>query len=100
MDVNFGANAEIFISNINKEKYIEEKTITDHMKAVKDLEILEIKQMSHEDARCKSFLVSVKGTDRQKALTAELWPYGVRVREYRHFRSREENENRRSQQFQ
>ena len=73
--------------------------IKEHMKG-KGLDILTIEKVSHEEARNFSFKVSVGFEDKDKALSAEIWPVGVRVRTYRHYRTRDQaNTERRGGQF-
>ena len=95
--VDFGANVDIFISNINKD--IKAETIVDHIKSTKVLEIVKIEKMSHPDARTQSFCISVKAKDKDTAINSKIWPYGVKVRVFRHKRH-EDRRGDRSPQFQ
>jgi hypothetical protein len=40
----------------------------------------------HPDSRAKSFKVTIKADDYEKALDENMWPYRVRVRLFKHFR--------------
>ena len=60
------------------------------MLSSKGLHILECNQVSHPQARTKSFKVKIKAEDYEKAMNGDTWPYRIRVRPYKHFRPREE----------
>ena len=83
---NFAAPVHIFVANVNKGT--DPSAIKDHMKTNKDLEIIDMEKISHENARNDSYRISVKQDDQEKALSADTWPYRVRVRVFRHFRKK------------
>ena len=56
------------------------------MKTKRGLIIKNIVKMSHVDARVQSFRISVAACKAEEAKNAEIWPYGVRVRVFRHKR--------------
>ena len=58
-----------------------------YMKDVQGLNLLECEQVSHNDARSKSFRVKINPNDYELAMKDDTWPYRVRVRPYRHFRN-------------
>ena len=87
-DSEFAAPVDLFVHNVSKEASGE--AIKKHMLENKNLNILEIQKVSHEDARTQSFRVKIKAADYENALKPETWPYRVRVRVYRHFRQKRE----------
>ena len=87
-DSQFAAPVDLFVYNVSKEASGED--IKNHMKDSKNLDILNIEQVSHVDARTQSFRVKIKAADYETALKSETWPYRVRVRVYRHFRQKRE----------
>ena len=87
---NFGANEVLFVANVRKD--IDETTISDYLKRRK-LEIVSIEKVSHKEARNGSFKVEIKLEDKERALSAEIWPYGVKVRMYRHYRYKGDNKD-------
>ena len=96
MTANFGASEVLFVSNVRQD--IEEDTIKDYLSR-RGLLIKKIEKVSHKDARNASFKVEINPEDKEKALAGELWPYAVKVREYRHYRTRNDKgqEDRRGQ---
>ena len=62
----------------------------------KGLTIVSIEKISHEEARNWSFKIGVGYEDRELALSGEIWPFGVRVRQFRNYRTRDENQDRRN----
>ena len=84
----FAAPVDLFVFNVNKD--VSENAIIDHMKASKDLDISECCQVSHPEARTKSFRVRIHAADYEKAMSSETWPYRVRVRPYKHFRQKQQ----------
>ena len=85
--LNIAAPVWIFVSNVNQG--IKEETIMTHMKT-KGLNITEMTKISHNDARNLSFKAAVQLEEKEKALSGDIWPYGVKVREYRQYRRRED----------
>ena len=57
------------------------------MKSKHNLIIEKIEKMSHQDARAQSFKVTIKPKDKERALSSESWPHGVRVQLFRQKRS-------------
>ena len=96
-DRQFAAPVDLFVYNVNKD--VTKEAIVDHMKNTKGLDLLECDKVSHDEARNQSFKVKVKSADYDKAMSAETWPYRVRVRVYRHFRQRRQEESSQSGQF-
>ena len=94
MSTSFGAHEVLFVSNVRQD--ITEDTIKEYL-ARRDLEIRKIEKVSHPDARNASFKIKIKAEDKVKSLSADLWPFGVKVREYRHYRKRDQED--RSGQF-
>ena len=95
---NFAAPIDIFVAGINKGTEV--NAIKDHMRVNKGLEIIDMEKTSHDEARQDSYRISVKKEDEEKALLPETWPHGIRVRVYRHYRKRGDNQdNRGRQQF-
>ena len=95
---NFAAPTDIFVAGINKGTEI--NAIKDHMKTNKGLEILDMQKISHDEARQDSYRISVRKEDEEKSLLPETWPHGIRVRIFKHYRKRGENqEGSRRQQF-
>ena len=90
----FGAHAVLFVSNVRQD--ISEETIREYL-ARKGLDINKIEKVSHKEARNASFKVEINAEDKEKALAGELWPYAVKVREYRHYRTRRDQEDQRGQ---
>ena len=88
-DKGFAAPVDLFVFNVNTD--VTEEAIKNHMKDAKELDIIEIVKVSHEDARTKSFRVKIKAEDYDKAMSGETWPYRVRVRPYKHFKQRRED---------
>ena len=87
-ETNFAAPIDIFVANLNKG--VEGDPIKDHLSPKKGLKIVNIERISHKDARNWSYRVSVNIQDQEKALSSETWPQGVRVRIFRHSRSKKE----------
>ena len=54
-----------------------------------DLVIIECFQVSHPEARIKSFRVRIKAEDYDTAMKGEKWPYRVCIRPYKHFRQKQ-----------
>ena len=93
----FASPEFIFVSNVINGT--EATSIQDHMK-MNGLNILTIEKVSHQEARNFSFKISVSFEDREKALSSDIWPVGVRVRQYRHYRTRDQvNREQRGGQF-
>ena len=63
----FAAPIDLFVSNVNKD--IETKTIVDHMKSVKKLEIIECTKISHEEARNASYRIKINAKDHDLAMS-------------------------------
>ena len=70
-----------------------------YMKAEKDMDIIECQKVSHKEARTASFRIKIKGADYDKAMSADSWPYRVRVRVYKHFRNRDSRDGAGMSQF-
>ena len=79
----FGAPISLFVANVRQD--ISMDTIKEFL-AKKELMIVGIEKISHNEARNASFRVDIKTEDKEKALSGDIWPCGVRVREFRHFR--------------
>ena len=94
MSTSFGANEVLFVSNVRYD--IAADTIKDFL-SKKGLEIKKIEKVSHKDARNASFKIEINAEDKERALAGELWPYAVKVREYRHYRTRRDQDDQRGQ---
>ena len=90
----FGANEVLFVSNVRYD--IVEDTIRDYL-TKNGLVIKKIEKVSHKDARNASFKVEINAEDKERALSGDLWPYAVKVREYRHYRTRKDQDDQRGQ---
>ena len=93
---NFGAPEHLFVANVRQG--IEGNTIVDYLKR-KGLEAISIEKISHKEARNASFKLEIKAEDKDKVLTGDIWPYGVRVRVYRHQRFKKDDQDDRRNQF-
>jgi len=60
----------------------EEDIVTDLSESGIEIETTDIIKKSKDDAPLKSFKISVKAEDLQKALDPSVWPMRVKVREY------------------
>jgi len=87
--------ADIFVYGLLKDtsnqELVEELSRNDIMVNSED-----VAQMSKEEAHFKSFKVSMKADDLQKALDPKVWPTWVRVRQFFHKRSNFRNKNQES----
>ena len=93
----FGAPISLFVANVRQDISVD--TIKEFL-VKKELMIVGIEKISHDEARNASFRVDIKTEDKEKALSGDIWPVGVRVREFRHFRQRGEKDKDRGGQFQ
>ena len=80
---------DVFIYRLDKETktsdletYIESK----------GFEIRKLECVSHDEARCKSFKLSVPKSEFEKVLDAEMWPKGISVRQFFPPRSKREDQ--------
>ena len=73
--------ADIFIYGVHPDTR-EEDIVTDLSESGIEIETTDIIKKSKDDAPLKSFKISVKAEDLQKALDPSVWPMRVKVREY------------------
>ena len=77
--------ADVFIYGVHPATAIED-IIADLAESGVEIDSANINLMSKAEANLKSFKISVKAEDLQKALDPAIWPMRVKVREFIHYR--------------
>ena len=74
----FSTVGELFVSNVDQDTTISDVFLFLQRKAT----VVKLNQISHPDARSKSFLLAVPSCEVDNILCPDFWPIGVRCREF------------------
>ncbi len=75
------ATKELFIANVSKD--VNTSGLKQFIEG-QGIQVKSLKRVSHDNARCNSFHLTVESSDDEKLFNGDIWPEGIVVRRFRY----------------